>query len=282
MGVDLSAGRHVISLGEGPAKRQYIVRVPTSYRGSATPLVMVLHGWTSSAAAAEVYTGMAEKAEREGFIAIFPDGVGRPQGWNTGFINLTGRADVDDVGFLSQVLDDVEKKVKVDADRVYICGHSNGAMMTNTLAAKLSNRVAAVASVAGTIGVGKKTIPDPQGAVPVLLIHGRDDKTVAYDPAERNALLLGVGAVDSAKWWAKKNGTSPDPERVEQGKLIIEKWKGAKPRQDVTLVTILGLKHDWPGGLGLDSEGRPVQETTSGVKAADLIWDFFRTHSRRR
>jgi polyhydroxybutyrate depolymerase len=270
-------------LVSGGIDRSYILRVPRTYDATKPlPLVIVLHGWTSNARSAEIGTHMAEESEKNGFVMVAPDGLGSPQGWNAGFIDLSGKAQ-DDVQFINALIDKVESEVGVDVDRVYVAGHSNGAFMAHFLAARLSSRLAAVAAVAGTVGVpdrdgGFKTIPEPSDPVSVLLIHGRKDPMVQYD-SKSVALLHDVGALDSAKWWAKRDGCSLTPAETTSlnGNVVTDTFSGGKNGAEVTLISIANGVHDWPGGIGRDGP-----ETTTGVNASDLIWDFFKAHPKHR
>ncbi len=280
-------GRYVETVTAEGKARKYILRVPKGYDGTKpVPVVMVLHGWTGSADAAELYTRMGEKADKEGFVAVFPDGLGNPglQGWNVGWINLTGiNPGPDDVSFLTSVLDQVEKEVTFDKNREYIVGHSNGAFMANLMGSKLSGRLAAIASMAGSVGLNpEKEIPAPEEPISVLLLHGKADRMVAYE-AGANALLKSIGAVESAKFWAKADGASETPTTTKSadGKVETDRYTGGKKGTEVVLVSVEGAPHDWWGGLGRSSEGKPVEVPTYGAPVADLVWDFFRTHPKQ-
>lgn len=283
-----AAGRYEEKVTVDGVERTYILRVPKSYSPSKkTPLVVVYHGYTGSGAEAEIYTRFGEKAEAEGFIAVFPDGTGKPRGWNAGFMNLTGSAKSDEVKFTTQLLDQVEKEVSVDEDRVYFAGHSNGAMLSHYLASKLSTRVAAIGAVAGTIGIptaatGLKVIPTPDSPVSVIIVHGRVDPIVGY-ARDSKSLMRGYGAEESAAWWAKVNGCNPAPEitKSANGNVVTESFGGGKGDSEVRFVTIENGVHDWPGGFHY-LNGKPVEETKTGVKAVDLIWDFFKSHPKRK
>jgi polyhydroxybutyrate depolymerase len=282
-------GRFVEHIRSGGLDREFILDVPPGYDGSKpTPVVVVLHGWTATDAEAEIYTRMAEEGNAKGFVSVFPNGEGPKNllGWNTGFMNLTGINDLDDVGFVSDVLDEVEKEINTDKDREFVCGHSNGAFLSNLIGAKLSDRIAAIGSVAGTIGfsgpTGKK-IPSPAGPISVILIHGKADEMVAYGPGSP-ALLKGVvGAVDSAKWWASIDGCSATPEETvsPNGNVITDLYSNGRRGTEVELVSIVNGSHTWPGGFGRDSKRLAVPETTTGVNAADVLWGFFQSHPRK-
>jgi polyhydroxybutyrate depolymerase len=257
--------------------------VPPGYDGATPiPVVVVLHGWSANAEEAEVYTQMAKEGDANGFATIFPDGTGSPgmKGWNAGFINLSGRDSVDDVGFVNDALDRAERELNVDKREEFVCGHSNGAFLANLIGAKLSRRVAAIGSVAGTIGLGGKEIPDAVGPISVILIHSIDDRMVSYGPGHR-ALLSGVGAQDSAKWWAKEDGCSLTPSVSDLGAATRALYTGGLDGTEVELVSVLHGSHNWPGGYFVDPDRRPALETQSGVNAADLLWDFFKSHPKQ-
>lgn len=276
-------GRYVETIKVGQLDRRFVLRVPKGYDGShSIPLVMVLHGWTSSADQAEQYTRMADKADREGFAAVFPDGLGNPgyQGWNAEFIDLTGKNRPDDVGFLTAVLDQTEREINVDRKREYVVGHSNGAFMANALGAHLAGRLAAIASVAGSVGLSsEQTIAKPAAPLNVLLLHGTADRMVAYGPSD-SALFKGVGARASAEWWAKADGCDVKPETAKTGGVTVDRYLHGKDGTEVELVTVEGAPHDWWGGLRRSGE-RIVDVPTYGAPVADLVWEFFKSHPKR-
>jgi polyhydroxybutyrate depolymerase len=272
----LGPGRYERTLDFGGVKRTYVIRVPKqAAAGKPLPVVVVLHGWTGSAKAAEIYTNMAKAAEDRGYIAVFPDGLGKVQGWNVGWIDLSQGNKADDAGFVNALLNESEKIASVDRQREYVCGHSNGAFLTHLVASQYGSRLAAGAAVAGTIGFTGKVIPDPKTPISMLLIHGKEDPTVGYDPSFK-ATLRGISAPESARWWAKAIGAGADPvqKKSADGNLITDSWMGPGGRE-VQLISIVNGKHDWPGGLS--REGR---ESLSGLDAAKAILDFFDAHKR--
>ncbi len=273
-------GRYTYTIRSGGFDRTFALRVPKAYDGKRSlPLVVILHGWTASGELAEQYTRMAETAEREGFVLAAPDGLGQPRGWNAGFLDLSGKR-ADDVAFVSDVIDRSAKEVGVDPDRVFVAGHSNGAMLANLVGSRLGDKVAAVGSVAGIIGLpqtggGTRTIPEPEVPVSVMLIHGKQDETVAYDPSSPG-FLKGISAPDAARWWAERIGAVGSPSRTsgQDGRVVTETWK-AKDGREVVLISIGNGSHAWPGGY--TQGGR---ETRSGIDAAALLWEFFNRHRR--
>src|SRR4030042_572429 len=123
------------------------------------PLVIVLHGGGGNAQSTAGMTGMNVKADSSGVIAVYPNGNGRLSDeklltWNAG--NCCGYAldnNIDDVAFIRSLIDDLQSKLAIDQSRVYATGISNGGMMSYLLACQLSDKIAAIAPVAGTMGM---------------------------------------------------------------------------------------------------------------------------------
>lgn len=271
-------------MASGGLNRSYELHVPRAYDATKPlALVILLHGLAGSAAAIEASTGMPGLAEREGFVLVTPEGTGdQPlHGWNADFFNMTG-ADTNDVGFIDSLIDKVEGEVGIDPDRVFVAGHSNGAFLAHLLGARLSKKIAAIAAVAGTIGIpqrdgGMKQIPRPGEPVSVLIVHGKVDPMVQYDSHAR-ALLHDIGALDSGRFWARCDGCTMTPVETASPNhnVITDTFSGGKNRTEVTVVSIVNGVHDWPGGMG-----RHGVETSTGVNATDLIWQFFKTHPKQ-
>jgi polyhydroxybutyrate depolymerase len=280
----LGAGNHTRSLTVGDLKRSYIVHVPKGYDPKKpTPVVLAIHGAAMNGALMMNYTGLNTKSDDAGFIAVYPDGtgIGPVQVWNAGnFRGVAVRSQADDVAFLNKLLDDLGTVVNVDPKRVFACGMSNGGMMSYRLAAEMSERIAAIAPVAGTVALDESK---PKRPVPVLHIHGLKDSIVPYDmkgmKAPQFAKLKGVE--ESVKLWVKLNGCdeSPKVETIskpgDEMKVTRSTWANGKEGSEVVLIAIDEAGHTWPGQpTPLKLLGR----TATNVSANDLIWEFFQKH----
>jgi polyhydroxybutyrate depolymerase len=282
----LTPGDHTRGLEVDGRVRTYIVHVPPGYRaGTPTPVVVVFHGGGTSARAAMDYTALPQKADRAGFVAVFPNGTGRLRSmrtFNAG--NCCGYAfenDVDDVAFTRAVLDDLAGVVTVDPKRVFATGISNGGMMSYLVAAELSDRIAAIASIAGPMGTESAA---PARPVPVMHFHGTDDRHVPIEGGPG----IGVSktdfySVERSLWtWMELNGcpskassrreidTEEDDTRV-----VIETFGPGREGAEVVLVTIEGGGHSWPGRA---ARLRGLGRSTRDVSANDLMWGFFTRH----
>lgn len=294
----LAPGDHGFSISHGGFRRSYLVRIPP-HATSALPLPVVInfHGAGSNARTQKWYSRMDRIADREGFIAVYPNGTGvlseRLLTWNAG--NCCGSAAlyrVDDVGFALAVIDDLARRTPIDRERIYATGLSNGSMMAYRLAAEASERIAAVAGVAGAM-----TVPDfaPKVPVPVMHIHSVDDHLALYD----GGLGHGLPALDTRIFhpsvsamltqWLRHNGC---PERREADEPIAGTgpderhtatrfvWRGCRDGTEVVLWRLQGAGHVWPGGRR-DFMPALLGPSTAVIDANREIWEFFRRFRRK-
>src|SRR5947209_6321368 len=169
----------------GGLTRTYLLHVPAGYQAhSSEALVLNFHGHGSNAIQQEHRSGMSLLADQQGFIAVYPQGVVGPAGrtgWATG---ARGRPQVNDVLFVSDLLNPLQGILCIDALRIYATGFSNGGGMTNVLACTLAGRLAAFAPVSGSYP------PYPGGChpvrpVPLLELHATADRIVPYNGSAR-------------------------------------------------------------------------------------------------
>jgi polyhydroxybutyrate depolymerase len=191
--------------------RPYQLVVPSSDARSPRPLVLMLHGYSNDAAFIESYFHGSALAERENFLLAIPQGTKDAFGlrfWNAGpaCCNFTG-SDVDDVAYLTHVIDEVEAEHDVDPSQIFVIGHSNGGFMAHRLACELSSRIAGIASLAGAAPMTGCTTTDD---VAVLQIHGDEDETISYDGGELGgADATYPSARETVAGWAKRDGCEP-------------------------------------------------------------------------
>src|SRR3954470_2104389 len=175
----LAVGDHARELKIGEMFRSYSVHIPPSYDpGRPTPVVLVFHSAMMNGNLMARFCGLSEKADRSGFVVVYANGTGSTPlflYWDAG--GVRGRVS-DDVGYVARLLDDLATVVPVDPKRVYATGMSNGGMMCYRLAAELSDRIAAIAPVAGTM-IGPEI--RAKRPVSVLHFHGTRDTFVSYE-----------------------------------------------------------------------------------------------------
>lgn len=257
-------------------ERHVTVHVPPNYDGKAPmPMVVMLHGFMQDKDEIARVSEFKQKADKEGFIAVFPNATGwvgdHLRWWNVGKNNLYRS---DDVDFVRQLTEVIPAKLNVDQDRVYLVGFSNGAMMAQEAAAKLNDRIAAVASVSG--GMLRKQ-DKPKGDMNALLIHGSADDII---PAGGGVLLdmclapRVLSAVKTFEVWADANGIKPSMGKTSGEPIETYSATDSDSGREVTFYSIKDGNHDWPGG--------PDSTTpASKFNATDAVWTFLNRHSKK-
>jgi polyhydroxybutyrate depolymerase len=265
------SGSVTATLTSGGLEREYILSVPTSYTGEdAMPLVVNLHGHSSNAGEQAIYSGLPAKGEQEGFIVVTPQGTGTELHWN---FTTVEAGMPDDVAFISDLLDALESQLCVDPSRVYAAGISNGAAMSVTLACFLSDRIAAIAPVAGTFFFPGCPSSRP---VSVIAFHGTDDALVPFEGGPVGGSALSVAPIeDSILKWAEHDGCTDVPREEQATEHVrLVSYESCDQGAAVELYVVEGGGHTWPGAR-IDI---PLGATTHEISATDLMWAFFEAH----
>jgi polyhydroxybutyrate depolymerase len=249
----------------GSATRMARVHVPASYdRGAATPVVINIHGRTSTAQQQASLSRAIAKSDAEGFIVIHPESATSPTSWNAGggCCDPASATNVDDAGFIRALIDEAEARLCVDPDRVYVMGLSNGGFLAHRVACELGDRIAAIGPVAGLLSLPTCA---PKRAMPVLLVHGTADAIVSYDWVD-----------ETIDYWRIYNRCTTQTTTYQNGDATCVTHGGCTAGADVVLCTISGGGHQWPGGEALPFLG-PMSDD---LIATDAIWSFFVAHPR--
>lgn len=235
--------------------RPYEIYVPTSYDGTTSvPLVMLLHGYGASAVIQEAYFQVQPLAESRGFIYVRPDGTTNQVGkqfWNATPACCGFGTGIDDSTYLMNIINDVSNQYNIDPKRVYVMGHSNGGFMSYRMACDHADRIAAIASLAGSTFV-KAFDCSPKEPVSVLQVHGTADQTILY----QGSAILGQeypSAENTVSMWANydKCGTpsakASPPLDVEQSiagaETTVETFDKCPAGIDVELWSVKGGGH---------------------------------------
>jgi poly(3-hydroxybutyrate) depolymerase/CubicO group peptidase (beta-lactamase class C family) len=280
-----------VKLRHGGRDRRYLLHAPEHDPSSpGLPLLVVLHGGGGSAEQVRENTGLADVGVRAGFVVVFVDGTGplreKLLTWNSGGIDVHAATyDVDDVGFLREVVHDVMKKVPIDARRVFAAGHSNGGMMCHRLARQAADVFRGIAVVAGAMNF---TSEDQRVPIAALLIHGTADRHVLYRGGEpevstgRAGKRVDASVQSAVDYYVARNGLLGYPVVKEEkdkawGKLRVEDYAKPRPGHDgavlpVRVVTLEGGGHSWPGAA---TKPRLVADTPFPFDASLAIVEFF-------
>jgi polyhydroxybutyrate depolymerase len=230
------------------------VIVPSSYdEAVATPLLILLHGYSADGPVQDLYFGFTEMAEERGFLYAYPSGTLDQTGEN--FWNATpaccnfGDEPVDDSAYLIGLVDEISAKWNVDPKRVYFVGHSNGGFMSHRMACDHADKVAAIVSLAGAnfLDPADCTASEP---VSVVQIHGTADDTIAYEGGSTlgGAATTYPSAAESVAAWAVVDGCVGEPAAAGTKDLTAQttnvlKYSGCTAGTDVELWTIEGGGH---------------------------------------
>jgi polyhydroxybutyrate depolymerase len=226
-------------------------------------------------------THFFDVADREGFAVAAPDGVGHS--WNDGRTETASSSrQADDIGFLRALIDRIASQASIDPSRIYVVGMSNGAIMTGRVACDMSDRIAAVAQVAGTASVTVAADCRPGRAVPVLEIHGTADPLVPYGGGTVAEVLGGRGdvvSVDSwAQFWATNDSAAPDTSVRSIGTdTTVRTWHGSTAQSDVVFYRVDGAGHTWPSGPQYLPKAI-IGATSDSFDASVTIWQFLSSH----
>lgn len=279
------------SIRWGGLERTYRIYVPPSHNiTKPMPLVIVLHGGGGNGERMERLSlgGFNTLSDKEGFIAVYPDGIEKH--WNDGREKVRYRAHrekIDDVGFLSALIDELVKQQNVDDKRVYITGFSNGAMLSNRLACELTGKIKAIVPVAGNMPYDLTPHCSPSKPISVLMISGTKDLMMPWEGGEARFNRLEFGRVQSVaetiKFWVAHNRCMPqpvitwEPDKVPQDDTRVRKeaYGGCRNGTEVILYAIDGGGHTWPGGSQYLPE-RVIGRTSKDINANEVVWNFFK------
>ncbi len=231
---DLGPGDHKIDISFDGRDRSYDVHVPGSYNSSTPmPLFINMHGFSSNGWQQVLFSGMNAGADLKGYIAIYPYGIGNS--WNGGTCCGTAASeDIDDVGFMKAIVEDISTKLCVHPRHVYATGMSNGGYMSHRLGCEAGDVFAGVAPVAGAMGIDDCS---PDRPMPILIFHGTEDGLVAYEE--------GRAAFED---WVEHNGCTEFFEIVEFGESWCEIYEDCEDGVKTAMCSLNPMGHCWPGG----------------------------------
>lgn len=282
----ITYGDNYGTLNDQGQLRTYYLYTPKSYNPDRPmPLVLVLHGHGGSGHSIAEVTRFNDLADKNGFIAVYPDAIDldsdkTQHNWHLRK-NSTKKVEVDDVSFISALIDHLQQIRKIDNRRIYVAGFSKGAILTQDLACELPDKIAAFASVAGSIPTWLKPKCQPQVPTSMLMINGTNDQEVHYqgDPKD-------LSIPETAKFWQTKNQCAALPEvqsvansnSGKRFKVNISRSSSCRDGSEVILAAIVNGGHLWPGGASQDAAVNQFNAQL-GFNASQTIWDFFQRHS---
>ncbi|HMN50098.1 MAG TPA: alpha/beta hydrolase-fold protein [Ignavibacteriaceae bacterium] len=263
--------------------RFFKVHLPLGYTVQKEyPVVFVFHGGGGNPDNIEKTTDFSAKADKEGFIVVYPYGTGsfpkKLLTWNTW--DCCGYADkknIDDVSFIKKVLEIIKTKYSVNQNMIFATGLSNGGMMCYLLACEMPDQFAAVAPVAATMFDENQCTANSE--ISMIIFNSIDDKHIPYEGGIGDESIVKVEKMPVEKvvnfWVNKFNCVLLNKTEVSSyNKIDYMNKKGT----EIIFYKMMGGGHSWPGGeRGRLFADKPVKD----VSATDLIWDFFKNHPKQ-
>ncbi len=261
--------------------------------GKKAPVVFVLHGAMGTADQVQAYLGVNAVADREGFVAVYPQGEnnrwndGRPADLKAG----KQSSNADDVSFLNGLADALAAEGVADPAKTYVVGVSNGGFLALALACSEEARFAGFGAVIASMPKAALAACKPSRAAPVVMINGTEDQLVRFDGGPGKFGISGnAPPADVAKHFAALAGCAgaddialPDAD-VRDGTTVTQRrWTGCKPGGGVEFYTVKGGGHQAPA-TGKVSGGS-VLEVLLGNRShdfdtGDTMWRFFKQFAR--
>jgi len=273
-------------------KRKYIVHIPPAYTsGSSIPLVLTLHGGSGNYLSVQGFTEMNLVSNQNGFLSVYPQGYAQAlyggYTWADGRGTSADNANIDDVGFISKLIDTLAADYNIDTSKIYVCGFSNGGFMTQRLACEIPKRFAAVGGLGCSMDTNLIQSCNPLKAVPMAYFSGTADPEVPYNGGSmNNPLVTPIVPVDTAvQFWVNNNNCQnaeplvniPDSIPEDSSTVELYKYTDCDCNADFYFYKIINGGHTWPGV--------PVPQypqlgnTNEDIHASYLLWDFFSAHS---
>jgi len=265
----------IISSGR---KRSYLMYVPLSYDpATPTPLVISIHGFAEWPAHQMQMTRWNDLADQYGFIVVYPSGTSFPKRWRATGSPSRDRDPNPDVTFISDLINNLESEYNLDPRRIYANGLSAGGGLSVLLSCELSDRFAAIGTVAGAYSFPWSDCPASR-PVPTIVFHGTSDPIVPYLGGESHDPAIPLPAIpDWVETLARRNGCGQSPIEIPlSGVMSGLHYSNCTLNADVIFYIVAGGGHSWPGGVPLPQFIAGL--TTQEIDATKVMWNFFQLH----
>ena len=273
-------------------EREYIIHVPENLTEDF-PIVFVIHGYTGSAEGIAAYTGMNSIAEREGFIAVYPQGTIDSNGntfFNVGY-EFNDDSPINDVSFIRELVRSISQEFNLKRKKAFATGMSNGGDMSYLLACTSSDLFKAVAPVAGVLMKGLKDSCELSSPVPIFEIHGTADKISLFEGDLNNEGGWGAyydlpSTIDFfAERYQLTNKSVKQMISKESGAdydIFFERHWTDDLEEEVWMYRIEDGRHVWPG-IKFDWWDNPLAWFYFGsgnedINASEEVWAFFKKY----
>jgi len=281
------------TLSFGGLDRAYLLHVPANFQAKSSALIIALHGSQGSGLRLSQTSGLTAEADQKGFAVVYPFSLVSPGAgfteWNEFYNHSFGTAAPDDVGFIRQLIVTLQAQISPDPKKIFVTGLSNGGMMAHRIGVQLSDLVAAIGVIEGTlISPGDPaTVPPAVAPVSVLIIHGDQDPTVPCCSSPPVA-----SQEDTFDYWAGPSANACTTVDTNQSicdgvgtetSLPEKAATGCRGNTEVRFYRLQGGVHLWytnPMNVPGVTPYNPDFNSVTGVTTDDILWNFFSTHPK--
>ena len=269
-------------------QRVYSLHIPDSFDGTvAAPMVVFLHGGGGNAQSAQNFTNFNEISEENDFLMLYPQaGFEFP---DNSFIWADGRGlapdeqGIDDVGYINNLIDFLETQYNINNDKIYLCGFSNGSFLAQKIAFEANSQFAAVGTIGGTMSEELFENNNPNRAIPMIYIFGKDDPLVPYN----GGFVSGnmdfepvIGIEQAVDFWVNNNNCRttlpkvnlPDVNLNDSSSVAVFEYTDGDANSIVKYYEITGGGHTWPG---VPLPNQNLGNVNMDIEASKVLWEFF-------
>lgn len=245
-------------------QRQYLVL--DAHHQKPAPLVVVLHGGGGNAS--RMLQRWQAVAQREGLIVVAPNA--QKATWNAlGCCGDAQQQQSADTAFIQAMLKEVEQRTSVDQHRIYVVGFSNGGMLTYQLIAQQQAPFAAAAVVSAAMFPVQ---PQPQTAMPLLIVHGMQDRVVPIQGGKSQVRFVARAQTQAflplnqtIEIWKKTNQCQAKD--LKFNTVAFEFWQYRACKADLQVYLLKSQGHTWS-----------TVEDADGIDTTQVVWDFLKQH----
>lgn len=270
-------------------ERSYVLHIPDAFDGTqAAPLVVFLHGGGGNAESAQNFTNFNEISEEYGFLMAYPQAGFKSAVdsyvWADGRGLAPDKLGIDDVGFINKLVEQLIEEYKINENKIYLCGFSNGSFLTQRIAFEANSKFAAIGTLGGTMNEIYFENENPGRAIPMVYVFGTEDPLVPYEGgyvSDNSNFEPVVGTEDAVSFWENNNGCQtalnpvelPNTNAIDNSTVTVFEYTDCDCKNSqVKFYRINGGGHTWPGvPLSIQNLG----EVNLDIEASRVLWEFF-------
>ena len=257
-------------------QREFIIYIPATYNATIpTPLLFNFHGGGGTASGfLNGENDMRPIADTANFLAVYPQAAVDPIDGSNAWLHKTPTTH-NDVNFIEAIIDTLSTEFNVNNDRIYACGYSEGGIFSYELGCRLNNRIAAFASVSGSMLTESYRLSNnfgscsPTHPTAVLLIPGTNDGNFHAMYNGFQPYYLSVNEITT--YWSTHNNTDASPTvnmlpniNTMDGSTVESRiWENGDQCVSIKELKVINGGHDWPGSFG-----------NMDINASQEIWKF--------